>query len=90
MNVLDNQKIRKPGTLLDDKILKQEDLEGGLLLKVTINKASERIFVEFSSSDGKLVVQRSYPDSFAGQIQADIFKVKFKSLTDLKTYLKFK
>lgn len=89
MNVLENQKP-KTGTLLDNKLVKQETLDGGLIVKVMKNGPSERIFVEFSSPDGRLVVQKSYQDSFAGRLQADIFKERFKSLTDLKTYLKIK
>lgn len=90
MNVLENQKVKESGTLLDNKIIKDKKLEGGLIIKVMKNSASERIFVEFSSPDGKLVLQRSYQDSFAGRLQAQTFESSFKSLNDLKKYFKLK
>ena len=90
MNVLENQKKRESGTLLDNKILKQEALEGGLILKVMKNGSSDRIFVEFSSPDGRLVLQKSYQDNLSGRSQADTFKSSLKSLADLKIYFKVK
>lgn len=89
MNVLENQK-KENGTLLDNKVLKGKQLEGGLTLKVMKNSSSERIFVEFSSPDGKLVVQRSYQDNLNGRTQAEKFEGSFKSLDDLKKYFKIK
>lgn len=74
-------------TLLDNKVTKQKKIGQELNLKVTKNAASERIFVEFSSNDGKLVVQKSYQDNLLGRNEASKFEKKFKSLEDLKVYL---
>lgn len=88
MNVLDNQKKREAGTLLDNKILNQGELKGGLQVKTVRNSPSERIFVEFSSPDGKLVLQRNFQDNITGRKLADDFKNSLKSLDDLKRYFK--
>lgn len=73
-------------SLLDTKVLKKKKLDN-LNLKVTRNEAAERIFVEFSSKDGKLVVQKSFQDNFMGRTEAKTFEDAFQSLEDLKTYL---
>ena len=88
MNALENQKEKT--TLLDDKVLKTEELDGGLKMKVTENNSSERIFVTFSSPDGKLVLQRNYQNNFKGRLQAETFENSFKTLDDLKKYFKVK
>ncbi len=75
-------------SLLDIKVLKKKKLDKDLNLKVTKNEASERIFVEFSSKDGKLVLQRSFQDTYMGRMEADRFQDTFKSIDDLKTYFK--
>jgi hypothetical protein len=75
-------------SLLDTKVLKKKKLDKDLNLKVSKNEASERIFVEFSSKDGKLVLQRSFQDTYLGRAEADRFEDTFKSIDDLKTYFK--
>lgn len=74
-------------SLLDVKVLKKRKLDKDLNLKVSRNEASERIFVEFSSKDGKLIVQKSFQDTYYGRLEADKFEENFRSLEDLKNYL---
>jgi hypothetical protein len=71
---------------LGHKVIKEKQLSQDLKLKVSKNEASERIFVEFSSADGKIVLQRNYQDNIAGREEAKKFEKKFKSLSDLKKY----
>lgn len=73
-------------SLLDTKVLKKKKLDKDLNLKVTRNEGSERIFVEFSSKDGKLVLQKSFQDTYMGRTDAKMFEEAFKSLDDLKKY----
>ena len=73
-------------SLLDAKVLKKKKLDKDLNLKVTRNEANERIFVEFSSKDGKLVLQKSFQDTYQGRTDAKTFEEAFKSLDDLKKY----
>jgi hypothetical protein len=75
-------------SLLDVKVLKKKKLDRELNLKVSRNDASERIFVEFSSKDGKLVVQKSFQDTYLGRLEATTFEEKFKSIEELKIYFK--
>lgn len=74
-------------SILDTKVLKKKKLDN-IILKVSRNEASERIFVEFSSKDGKLVVQRSFQDTYHGRLEAAKFEERFKSFDDLKSHFK--
>jgi hypothetical protein len=75
---------------LELKIVKNRKLDKELTLKVMRHKAAERIFVEFTSKDGRLVVQKSFQDNFRGRSEAKIFEDKFKSIGDLKRHFGFK
>lgn len=75
---------------LDIKVLRKKKLDKELNLKVYKNEASERIFVEFSSKDGKLVLQKNFQDTYYGRKDAEEFEEKFKSIEELKTYFKVK
>jgi hypothetical protein len=70
----------------DSKVLKKKKIDKELNLKVTQNEMSGRIFVEFSSEDGKLVTQKSFQNTFEGKKEAEAFQKRFKSLNDLKKY----
>ncbi len=71
---------------LDIKVLKKKKLDKDLSLKVTKNDATERIFVEFSSKDGKLVIQRSFQDTYYGRLEADKFEESMKTIEDFQSY----
>ena len=71
---------------LDVKVLKKKKLDKDLSLKVTKNDATERIFVEFSSKDGKLVIQRSFQDTYYGRLEADKFEESMKTIEDFQSY----
>lgn len=70
----------------DNKVLKKKKIDKELNLKVTQNEMSGRIFVEFASEDGKLVIQKSFQNTYDGKKDAEGFQKKFKSLNDLKKY----
>ena len=69
-----------------NKVVKSKKLGKSMLLQVSFNEISKRIFVDFSSVDGKMKIQRSFQDSFEGKKQAKEFEKLFKSLKDLKKY----
>lgn len=73
-------------TILETKVLKKKKLDKELTLKISKNDASERIFIEFSSKDGKLIVQRSFQDTYYGREEAKAFENNFKSIEELKAY----
>ena len=68
-----------------NKVIKTKKL-GGLLLQISENEHSERIFVDFSTVDGKIKLQKSFQNNFEGKKEAKEFQEKFKSLIDLKKY----
>ena len=70
----------------DSKVLKSKKIDKELTLKVTQNGTGGRIFVEFSSEDGKLVTQKSFQDTYDGKKDCELFQKRFKSINDLKKY----
>jgi hypothetical protein len=70
----------------ENKILKQKKLGADAKLKISQNEMSGRIFVEFSSEDGKLVLQKSFQNTYEGTKESQSFARKIKSLDDLKKY----
>lgn len=71
----------------ENKILKKKKLDKEANLKISQNEMSGRIFVEFSSEDGKLVVQKSFQDTFDGNKDSQAFAKSIKSIADLRKYL---
>lgn len=73
-------------TSLDNKIIRKKKLDKELTVKVIKNEASERIFVEFISKDGKLTLHKSFQDTFYGREDAKKFEDSINSIEDLKNY----
>lgn len=69
-----------------NKVVKTKKLGTNLLLQISENEFSERIFVDFSTTDGKLKVQKSFQNNFEGKKEAKEFQNRFKSFNDLKKY----
>lgn len=72
---------------LEYKLLKKKKLDKELTLKVIKHEASERIFVEFSSKDGKMVLHKSFQDTYLGREEASAFEESIKSIDELKNRL---
>lgn len=70
----------------ENKIVKEKQLDKGLKLTVKQNEMSGRIFVEFSSEDGKLVLQKSFPDTIDGVQDSERFQKSIKSTKALHKY----
>ena len=70
-----------------DKVVKVKKLGKNALLQVSKNDHSNRIFVDFSSVDGRIKVQKSFQDNFEGRKEAKEFEKRFKSLEEIKKYL---
>jgi len=79
-------RLTDPTTL----VLKNKKLDEKLTVMVTQNDRSGRIFVEFISDDGKLVLQRSFQNTVCGLQEAEQFQKSFKSIKDLKKYFGLK
>ena len=74
-------------TSIDVKTLKKKKIDKELSLKVTQNEMSGRIFVEFYSENGKLVVQKNFQNTYEGKKQSEEFQKRFKSIKEFKKYL---
>lgn len=73
-------------SVLETKVVRKKKVDKDLNLRVLKNDASERIFVEFASRDGKLILQKSFQDTYLGQNQAKEFELSINSLEDLRKY----
>ncbi|HEY5236469.1 MAG TPA: hypothetical protein VIJ14_09850 [Rhabdochlamydiaceae bacterium] len=70
----------------DFKLIKEKNLDENTVLKVSKNIMSGRIFVEFSSENPRIVLQKNFQDSIDGKKEADIFSKSIKSTNQLKSY----
>lgn len=75
---------------LENKVIRKKKLDKELTIRVLRNEAAERIFVEFSSKDGKLVLQKSFQDNHYGRKEVKVFEESLKSIDDLKEYFRCK
>jgi len=71
---------------LEHKVLKKKNLGKELTLKITKSEAAERIYVQFASKDGKLLLERNFQDTFYGRQDVAKFESSIKSIEDLKSY----
>ena len=72
---------------LEYKIIRKKKLDKELTLKILVNYAAERMLVEFSSKDGKMILQKSFQDNFHGRAEAKVFEGTIKTIDELKTHL---
>lgn len=77
-------------SLLETKVVRKKKLDKDLTVRVLRNEAAERIYVEFSSKDGKIVLQKSFQDNFRGKLEAESFEGAFQTIGDLKKHFGFK
>jgi hypothetical protein len=74
---------------IETKIIKEKKLDKEkLVVKITKNDAAERIFVEFSSPDGRMKLQRSFQDTYYGREDAKTFEKSIKSIDALQSHFK--
>lgn len=71
---------------LDYKVIKKKKLDQNTNLKVFKHEATERVLVEFSSDICKMVIQKSFQDTYEGRLAAEDFQKTIKSTDDLKRY----
>lgn len=74
----------------ENKILKNKKLDKDLTLKVTQNGMSGRIFVEFISETSRMVLQKSFQNTYEGKKEAESFQKSIKSIGDLRSYFGIK
>ena len=69
-----------------NKVVKTKKLGKNVVLQVSENEHSQRILVDFFTTDGKIKVQKTFQNNFEGKKEAKEFQKRFKSLNDLKKY----
>lgn len=70
----------------DFKILKEKNIDKETTLKITKNLMSGRIFVEFSSNEPRIVLQKNFPDSWDGKKKSEEFAKSITSTDELRKY----
>lgn len=74
----------------DFKILKEKKVDKGTNLKITKNLMSGRIFVEFTSSNPGLVLQKSFQDNRDGKLKSEEFAKSICSTNQLREHFGLK
>lgn len=73
---------------LENKVLRKKKLDKELLLKVCQNDATERIFVEFSTKNGRMILQKSFQNNFYGRQDAEAFEKSIATIEEFVARLK--
>lgn len=76
--------------ILESKILRKKKIDKELSVKVIKNDASERLFVEFVSKDNKLIMQKSFQNTYHGRLEAETFEKSFQSIEEFRDYFQKK
>jgi hypothetical protein len=71
---------------LEYKVVRKKKVDKELSMRVLVNTAADRILIEFSSKDGKMVLQKSFQDNYYGREEAAAFETRFKSIGELKRH----
>lgn len=72
---------------MEYKVKKQKKLDKELNMKIYEDPFNSRIYVEFSSDDRKLILQRSFQNTYFGQVESEKFSKSLKNLQELKDRL---
>lgn len=71
---------------METKVLKKKNLDKELTLTVTKIGPFGRIIVEYRHVSGKMVRQKSFPDTYEGRADADNFAKSIKNTKELRKY----
>jgi len=74
----------------DFKLIKEKKLDEETTVKVTKNVMSGRIFVQFTSNNPRMVVQKNFQDDLFGKIESEKFLKSIKNTNQLRQYLGLK
>ncbi len=78
------------GVTTDFKLLKEKKLDEETTLKISQNLMNGRIFVEFSSVNPKLLLQKNFQDSLDGREKYKEFAKSIKNTSQLIEYFGLK
>lgn len=74
----------------DFKILKEKKLDKLTILKVSQNLMNGRIFVEYTSENPRIVLQKNFQDTYDGKLLVEAFSKKYKNTKELREYFGIK
>lgn len=74
----------------DFKTIKEKKIDKEITLKISKNLMSGRIFVEFSSLNPRIVLQKNFQNNRDGKLKSEEFAKSIKSLNQLKEYFGLK
>lgn len=75
---------------LEYVVVRKKKIDKELYLRVLFNEAAERILIEFSSKNGKMLLQKSFQNNITGKEAAKVFEKSYKSIKQLKKHFGFK
>lgn len=71
------------------RVVKIKKLGKDATVQISENEHTNRICIDYVSTDGRIKIQKTFQANYDGKKQAKEFEVRFKSLEDMKTYLGF-
>ena len=74
----------------DFKLIREKKLDKGTVLKVSKNLMSGRIFVQFTSENPRITLQKNFQDSLFGKMESEKFAKSITSTDQLKEYFGLK
>lgn len=77
-------------TNTDFTLIKEKKIDKETTLKITQNIMSGRIFVEFTSNNPRIVLQKNFQDSLYGKLKSEEFVKSIKSTDQLREYFGLK
>jgi hypothetical protein len=74
----------------DFKLVKEKNLDEKTTLKITKNRMSGRIFVEFLNTEYKVLLQKNFQDSLDGRQKSEEFSKSIRNTEQLLGYFGIK
>lgn len=74
----------------DFKVIKEKKLDKETKLKISQSLMTGRIFVEFTSTNPRIVLQKNFQDTYEGKLESDEFAKSIKNTSQLREYFGIK
>jgi hypothetical protein len=74
----------------DFKVMREKKIDKDTTLVIKKNVMNGRIFVEFTSSNPRIVLQKNFQDSYDGKNLSEAFAKSIKSTEQLRAYFGIK
>ena len=74
----------------DFKLVKEKKLDKESTLTIKRNLMNGRIFVEYTSNNPRIVLQKNFQDTYDGKMLSEEFAKKYKNTKELREYFGIK